>query len=235
MHLIAVSTPEAVHNISLSVHQASRQHHLQRGHNRQQLLSAAAKQHTSKLRAPQVKLGKQDSSLLPRAADLSIFDDGNGSPLSFCITRPSTTCTYTQSSTLTPVRKEGLLVTSVHGHDSRVVNDSVQKKRLRAVKLKVSKSSTTSSLVEGRTASSRGHDTTSMSSMLSSGYQCSPLAVHQVTAAPSGAGKRTASRERERESEVVDGAGVQEDKENVTPLLMAMPKAHDILADQVGR
>ena len=216
------------------MHHASRQRQSHQNRSHQRLLSASTRLHTSKLRAPQVKLDKPGSTLLfqPLTADLSIFKDDDDSPTVTHVT--STRTTNSQSSVSTPVRttgvsdnKGGLPITSLRSQDASVPENSI-KKRPKVVKPKVTKSGAKPSL-GGRTMSSkmtpRVHLQKSDSDVLSSGYRCSPLAVHQVTAASSRSG-----RGREGESKA---AGVQEDKENMTPLLMAMPKAHDILADQV--
>ena len=232
-HKLIVSTPEAVHNISRSVHQASCQRHHYQHH---QLHSASKQGHTSKLRAPQVKLGKPNASLhLPRTGDLSIFNDESPTH-----TSPKSTL----SSTLTPVSVSTGLSSNDRTTDrlkstrksSNLSNnnmvDGSSKVKPRPLKPKVLKSSTKeppkSPLTSGRATSStmsqsRTRKSTKPRVMQTSGYQSSPLAVHKMTAASSGSGRGK-----------VGGTGTREDKENTTPLLMSMPKAHDILAEQVS-
>ena len=229
-----VSTPEAVHNISHSVHLASRHHHHRQ--QQQQQLSSSKQLHTSKLRAPQVKPGKAHTLFhLPRTGDLSIFSDGSPSSPA-----PAHTAGPILSSTVTPVsvrtapalssskNVRDKLASSVHGHKPRMVDDS-PKMKPRPPKSKIPKSSVRdpkpplSASGTGSSKKSPSHIHKTKSNLQTSKYQSSPLVVRHVTAATGlGRGKAAAT-------------GLQEDKENTTPLLMAMPKAHDILADQVSR
>ena len=114
--------------------------------------------------------------------------------------------------------------TKNHSASGRVVNESSKVKKPRSLKPKVLKSSakepppksplTNSVAVPSKTRQGRlQHEST---------IRSSSLAVHKMTAASLGRGRGQ-----------MGGAGSQEDKENTTPLPVAVPKAHDILAEQV--
>ncbi len=225
---ILVSTPEAVHNISRSVHLASHQHHPPHQHHQQPSHSASKKQqqHTSKLRAPQVKLGKSGSAALPlpRTGDLSIFNDESPARTA----NPAMTSQQTPVSTVTPlttnVSRKDQISSSSTNPSTCVVDESSKVKKPRSLKPKVLKSNTKepppkSPLTTSIAASSK----TPQGHLRDSTKPSSSLAVHKTTVAlEHGRGKVGGARTQ------------QEDKENATPWPAVMPKAHDILAEQVS-
>ena len=190
-----VSTPEAVHNISHSVLQASR-------------LTPSTRHHTSKLRAPQVKVGPSHDTFFvqPRTGDMSIFEDDD-------VRSPT-------SASLQPASVQG-----------RNLDGSVSDRKTTQtgpLKPKVIKSSSKSPFPNvDRTASSskksQSHLRKVHQSPLTSSHPCSPLVVPTVAAVSTGKRGEAGTRSR-----------TQDDKENDAPLLLAMPNAHDILADQVS-
>ena len=170
-------------------------------------LTPSIRHHTSKLRAPQVKVA--DTFVQPRTGDISIFEDDVRSPA---------------SAPLQPASVQGR---NLDGS----VSDSVKKKKLTQtgpLKPKVIKLSSKSPFPNvDRTASSskksQSHLRRVHQSPLTSSHPCSPLVVPTVAAVSTGKRGEAGTRSR-----------TQDDKENDTPLLMAVPKAHDILADQVS-
>ena len=157
------------------------------------------------------------------------MDDG-GSPSVPSISKTPATKSSTVS---TPVRTTAIHDRSGRGHvvpsnDLNAPDVSIRKKKKKKeqkpLEVKVIKSNTGPSLRDERTLSSNkphpSHFGRSKSGALTSGYKRSPLTVHKVTAPVSSEEKRESSEQHE-------------DKENATPLLVAMPKAHDILAEQV--